>query len=61
MIVFLSPIAQHIWMAQAVWNPTAIANMAVHILVAVFGHISDINYSKQKARFHLTDTSSGQG
>ncbi len=34
-VVYLGPIAQNIWGAQAVWNPTAVAIVAVQVLVAV--------------------------
>ncbi len=34
-VVFLKPIAQHIWDKQPVWNETAIAIVAAQVLVAV--------------------------
>ena len=48
-IVFLSPIAQHVWVAQAVWNPPAIGTMAIQVLVALSAISATlINQSKKR-------------
>ena len=45
----LSPIAQHVWVAQAVWNPPAIGTMAIQVLVALSAISATlINQSKKR-------------
>lgn len=50
-VVYLDPIAQHIWAPEAVWNPTAIGIVATQALVAVSAIVATLLIQNKKRDF----------